>query len=230
MRYFGKLRDKDQVREGKWTLSLKCNPSLCLYKRSYDTKTVEMILNPGSEIYLRPIVYGGELAFYIYLRFSRNVTLAPFSTIQVNVGIPIDVEASIPSIETEGVVRNFKIDIIELTDIRYALYGKPERGLLCRYHEVRIGRWNWILEAPLSVLLVNESEKPVTVNRIVFPTFLPKLYYYPGTSKVWVSPINVFLEGNAATIIRNDQATPPEGFIKSPSTGKVNRWVMIFGL
>ncbi|ALU12607.1 hypothetical protein EYM_05660 [Ignicoccus islandicus DSM 13165] len=229
MRYFGKIRDKDEVKEGKWTVSLKCNPSLCIYRRTYDTESLEMVLSPYSEVYLRPILHGGELAFYLYLKFSRNVTLAPLSTIQVNVGIPIDVEASIPYMGPEG-VRNFPIDIIELTDVNYALYGKPERGLLCRYHEVRIGRWNWLLEAPLNVLIANESERSVNINRIVFPTFLPKLYYFPGTSKVWVSPINVFVEGNTATVVRNDQASPPEGYIQSPSTGKTNKWVMIFGL
>ncbi len=229
MRYFGKIEDREEVREGKWTVTLKCTQSLCIYRRTYKSESFETVLSPYSEVYLRPLVYGGELAFYLYLRFSRNVTLAPFSTLQFNVGIPIDVEASIQYAGPEG-AKNFPIDIIELTEVSYALYGKPERGILCRYHKVKIGRWNWLLEVPLNVLMVNESEKSITVNRIVFPTLLLKVYYYPGTSKAWVSPIHVFLEGNTATIMRNDQVQPPEGFVHSPSTGKVSKWIMIFGL
>ena len=229
MRYFGPLKRNSEVKEGAWEIKLKCYGNSCYYSRSLENQVVaERILDVYSKLVLRPTIYGGELAYYLYLHFKRTLTLIPYSSIQVSLGIPIDVEAVV-EIENEFGRKSYTIDTIELGDVYYALYGKPERGILCRYHRVKIGSWNWITEAKVSVLIVNQSDKLVTIEKLVFPTLLPEVYYEPMTHRVWVSPLDVLVEKNTATIIRND-VKPPEGFLKNPNTGKIQRWTMIFGL
>ena len=229
MRYFGPLKPNSEVNEGKWKVKLKCYGNSCYYSRILEGQVkAERVLGAYSKLILRPTIYGGELAYYMYLHFKRSLTLIPYSSIQIMVGIPIDVEAVV---EVDGELgrRSHSIDIIELSDIHYALYGKPERGILCRYHGVRIGSWNWISEAKVQIMIINQSEKLVTIEKLVFPTLLPEVYYEPMSHRAWVSPLDVLVERNTATVVRNE-VNPPEGFLKNPSTGKVQRWTMIFGL
>ncbi len=228
MRYFGPLRPGDKVFEGKWKVKLKCYGNNCYYSRTDDEgNKVERILGSYSNIVMRPTIYGGELAYYLYLHFKRPITLIPYSSINFTIGIPIDVEVVL---KLDELGKNFVIDLIELSEVFYALYGKPERGILCRYHKTKLGSWNWISEAQLNVVITNRTEKVVTVNRLVFPTLLPEVYYEPRSHRAWVSPLDVLIEGNTASISRDPSASPPEGYLKNPSSGKLPRWTMIFGL
>ncbi|UXD22110.1 hypothetical protein IPA_01720 [Ignicoccus pacificus DSM 13166] len=230
MRYFGELTPGLKVSEGRWKVELKCYGNNCYYTRSDEEGVkAERILGPFSRPLLRPTIYGGELAYYLYIHFRRPITLISYSSLNFMIGIPIDVEVVMEAQDEYGRTRSYLIDIIELGDVYYALYGKPERGVLCRYHKAKLGTWNWIKEAQFRIQIVNQTDKTITMNRLVFPTLLPDVYYKPSSHRVWVSPIIALIEGNTALIQKSDEK-PPQGFVKNPQTGKLQKWTMIFGL
>ena len=241
-RYFGRLVPGTSVREGEWTVEFRCTKEgNCIYSRYMegDKVKVEEVLSGVDELYLYPDIYGGENVFYIYLKFNKEIVLAPDSQAYIMVGVPIAIKVVMSKTiivkdlekDREWVEeKRYTIDHIPFSEIVYALYGRPERGILARYYKVKVGSWLLLKEAPLELLLINNTQDVKKVSKIVFPVFLPKLFYVPGDGKVDVSPLQVELERGVAVVRRLTDSPRKKGYVEVPETGKISKWVAIFGL
>jgi len=241
-RYFGILSPGSSIKEGEWTVELRCSKEgNCIYRRqsSETGESVEEILGGVDELRLYPDIYGGENVYYLYLDLERELLLAPDSETMITVGVPIAIRVVMikrfmfrdVSTGKEWVEeRKYEVDRIPLSKVTYALYGSPERGILARYYKAKVGSWLILKEAPMEVYIFNNTQRVEKVKRIVFPTLLPKLFFVPGSGKVDVSPIAVEIERGVATIRRLRDTPRKQGYVEVPDTGKVPRWVAIFGL
>ncbi len=240
-RYFGPLYPGERVREGKWIVEFKCVGSNCLYVRHDEEgkERFEEILGGADELYLYPTIYAGENAYYIMLKLNKDILIAPESETQIMSGIPISVMVVM---KRRYVVKDMEkgrewveermhtIDYIPFTKIAYALYGSPERGILTRFYEAKIGSWVLIREVPLQIRLINSSTKVETVRKLIVPVMLPKVYYVPKSDKVFVSPLRVVIERGIATIYREEHKPPSTQYVEVPGTGRIPKWIAVHGL
>jgi len=240
-RYFGPLVPGDRVREGEWTIELRCVGDNCTYLRySKDNKErVEEVLGGVDEVYLYPDIYGGENSYYLYLDLGKDILLAPDSDTMIMTGIPISIKALLIKkiiIKDVGSGREwveekkYVIDRVPFSRIMYAVYGSPERGVLARYYRAKIGSWLIMREAPVELHLVNVGNRVEKIRRVIFPTLLPKLFFVPKTGKVAVSPVRVEVERGIATVSRAIDEAPKEGYVEVPDTGKIAKWIAVHGL
>ncbi|MFQ5969727.1 MAG: DUF432 domain-containing protein [Nitrososphaerales archaeon] len=119
-----------------------------------------------------PAKYGG----HILLRVITPLVLDPKSHVDAYLTMPIEI----------GVVRSSEsdvqiIDVFSVGQPKYALYGIPELGIICRYYETRINpeipKAVPYTEAIVRVHFHNYGEKISTINRIVFPIEGADFYY-----------------------------------------------------
>jgi len=240
-RYFGPLRPGTKVREGEWVVELRCIGDNCTYLRYSQTggERVEEVLGGIDEIYLYPDIYGGEGSYYLYLDLGKDILLAPDSETMIMTGTPISIKTimikrfivkDVASGKEWVEERRYVIDRIPFSKVSYAIYGSPERGVLARYYRVKIGSWLVLREAPLELHLTNVGDKVERLKRIVFPVLLPKLFFVPQTGKVAVSPLKVEIEKGIATVSRLSDEPPKEGYVSVPESGKIARWIAVYGL
>jgi len=240
-RYFGPLRPGTRVREGEWIVELRCVGDNCTYLRysQISEERVEEVLGGVDEIYLYPDVYGGEGSYYLYLDLGKDILLAPDSETMIMTGIPISIKTimikrfivkDVASRREWVEERKYVIDRIPFSRVSYAVYGSPERGVLARYYRVKIGSWLILREAPLELHLTNVGDRVERLKRIVFPVLLPKLFFVPQTGKVAVSPLKVEIEKGIATVSRLSDEPPKEGYVPVPESGKIVKWIAVYGL
>ena len=240
-RYFGPLRPGSRVREGEWTIDLRCVGDNCTYLRYSQSsgERVEEVLGGVDEVYLYPDIYGGEGSYYIYLDLGKDILLAPDSETMIMTGIPISIKIIMikrfivkdMTTRKEWVEeKRYVIDRVPFSKITYAIYGSPERGVLARYYRAKIGSWLIMREAPIELHLINIGNKVEKVKRIVFPVLLPKLFFVPQTGKVAVSPLKIEIEKGIATISRVSDKPPKPEYVQVPDSGKMPKWIAVHGL
>jgi len=119
-----------------------------------------------------PAKYGS----HIMLKLITPLVLDPKAHVDAYLTMPIEI----------GVVRSSGGDV-QIIDVfsggrpKYALYGTPEHGIICRYYEPRINpeipKATPYSEAVVRVHFHNYTGKINTINRIVFPIEGADFYY-----------------------------------------------------
>lgn len=119
-----------------------------------------------------PAKYGSHML----LKLITPLVLDPKSHVDAYLTMPIEI----------GIIRSSEgdvqiIDSFSVGRPKYALYGNPEAGILCRYYETRINseipRVTPYSEAVVRAHFHNYTEKINTINRIVFPIESADFYY-----------------------------------------------------
>ena len=119
-----------------------------------------------------PAKYGS----HVMLKLIAPLVLDPRSHVDAYLTMPIEI----------GVIRSSgddiqPIDAFSVGQPKYALYGNPELGIICRYYETRINseipKVTPYSEAIVRVHFHNYTDKINTVNRIVFPIEGADFYY-----------------------------------------------------
>jgi hypothetical protein len=119
-----------------------------------------------------PAKYGS----HVMLKLITPLVLDPKAHVDAYLIMPIEI----------GVVRSSEndvqiIDAFSVGQPKYALYGIPELGIICRYYETRINS-EIPNVAPYSEAVVrahfhNYTDKINTINRVVFPIEGADFYY-----------------------------------------------------
>mgnify|MGYP001626182189 CR=1 FL=1 len=124
-------------------------------------KTVGVSRN--SSISLRPIPPSGNLlkVDYLFIKLNEPVTVLPKESVEIYFKLPVDI----------GVyVNNYLIHTVPTVKVKYALYGPPDLGHLCRY--VDGGLINSVPDNLLGItkLVINNQSSDVgTVGKVVAP-------------------------------------------------------------
>ncbi|HEX7033910.1 MAG TPA: DUF432 domain-containing protein [Nitrososphaera sp.] len=117
-----------------------------------------------------PLFTPSAVAQHVYLKFKTPVVVDQNSQAVVYAKMPIEI----------GVYRQAKdeeivIDAFSRTRQRYALYGAPESGVVCRYTETEVSTNNEDIkpakyeEALVRIKIRNEIENVVKVSKVIVP-------------------------------------------------------------
>jgi hypothetical protein len=181
---------------GKYTIEQKIekifnSTSLVMFKVDYNKYGYQRFVNKKLEVEkviasdspltlgifpVAPIHTPAKYASHMMLKLATPLVLDPIAHVDAYLTMPIEI----------GVVRSSDsdvqiIDAFSVGQPKYALYGSPENGIVCRFYETRIypeiPKVAPYKEAVIRVHFHNYSEKINTVNRIVFPIAGADLYY-----------------------------------------------------
>lgn len=150
-----------------------------------------------------PAKYGSHMM----LKLQTPLVLDPKSHVDAYLTMPIEI----------GVVRSTGndvqiIDVFPVGQPRWALYGIPEHGILCRYHETRINseipKVTPYKEAILRVHFHNYTNKINTINRIVFPIEGADLYY--RKNEAYYNDIEVVIDQKLVHTVADVDVTDAE--------------------
>jgi len=117
-----------------------------------------------------PLYTPKRIASSVYLKFKSPVIVPQNSDVVVYATMPIEIAVYSQSKDEE-----LLLDAFALKRPRFALYGSPEAGVLCRYdkvdvkankEEVRPARYK---EALIRIAIRNEIDNIVRVNKVIIP-------------------------------------------------------------
>ncbi|MFQ5921007.1 MAG: DUF432 domain-containing protein [Nitrososphaerales archaeon] len=175
------------------------NGSLTVEKVIASDRALELGIVPIAPLNL-PTKYGSHLM----LRLRTPLVLDPKLHVDAYLTMPVEV----------GVVRANRddaqiIDAFSVGQPKYALYGTPEMGIICRYYETRINPEIPKIapheEAVVRVHFHNQTDKINTINRIVFPIEGADFFY--RKNEAYYSDLEVNVEESVfQTIITMDVA------------------------
>lgn len=136
-------------------------------------------------------------AKHIMLKFKDPLVMDTKSSLECYIKIPVEV-----GIFDMYDGRATMIDVFTTRLIKYALYGMPDNGVICRYREstvyFKMPRAEPFAEAVAHVRLHNYLDRIVTVNMLVIPIEGIDLYYH-GTEAMLDTVTAVIKQG-----IRNE--------------------------
>jgi len=123
-----------------------------------------------------PLNLPAEYATHMMLKLTSPIVLDPKSHVDAYLTMPIEI-AVVRSTTTDVQM----VDVFSLGKIKYALYGIPENGIICRYYETKINpeipKTAPYKEAALRVHFHNYTDKINTISRLVFPIKGADFYY-----------------------------------------------------
>lgn len=128
---------------------------------------------------------------FFFLRFTEPIYITQNATAQVLVPLPIEIGVFLIDDVQEGMIDCFSCDPL---NSRFALYGTPEDGILCKYAKTAPSipaASAPFTHAQFKIEITNELEEPATISKVVFPATDHDLYYHKN---------NVAMDGLVATV------------------------------
>ncbi|WP_268542097.1 DUF432 domain-containing protein [Candidatus Nitrosotenuis cloacae] len=147
------------------------------------TKNVSVEISP-----LLPIHTPSYKTDFFFLRFTEPIYITQNATAQVLVPLPIEVGVFLIDDVQEGMIDCFSCDPL---NSRFALYGTPEDGILCKYARTMPASSTPFMHAQFKIEITNELEEPATISKVVFPATDHDLHYHKN---------NVVMDGLVATV------------------------------
>lgn len=150
--------------------------SLITYKRMVgeEVKAQASIISGMDQVIIGvfpipPLFTPKNVAKNMYLKFRNPIIVDQQSEAIIYAKMPIEIGVYRQSEDEE-----LMIDAFSPSPQRYALYGSPESGVVCRYADSDAGIKEHVVpekysEALVSIKIVNEIDNVVKVNRVIIP-------------------------------------------------------------
>ena len=196
------------------------------YMRRGPGGVVEKLISvrtPNLEIEIvttHPIFTPSYKTDYLFLRLSKQVFVSRESTTDLFLTVPIEIGLFFTGSEIR---EYFDIFSCEQANSRYALYGQPELGRLCKFARVEPCT-SWAEPVPyvygrLKVVIKNEMGVGTSIGRIVFP-IRDHDVYYSGNLSAFDDLKIVIRErmGIKTADVIQQNGTGPSGWKRSPRT------------
>lgn len=198
---FGKYVIKDQL-----IIKLPNNNIVCShlndndfsYKReNTQDETVKKIIHPRTSDFqiglvpVLPVHIPSYKTHHFFMRFAEQIYIARKSTMEVIVPFPIEIGVFLIDGKQAGLVDCFTCD---QTTSRFALYGVPENGRLCKYAKIPIETQEIhqpFTHAQLRIKITNDLDEDVSVGKMVFSATDHDLHFHRN---------DVMMDGLDATI------------------------------
>lgn len=157
-----------------------------------------------------------ELSTFIYLRFTKSLSLAPGASFKIYVKTPIDVGVYGTSKSKLGL-----IDLIKPKNLKYGVYGPLVGGVLARYYKVTpsskpIRVKTGEILYPLRI--TNDSGIWINISKIIVPFHTTKVFIkgYEAFTEV----IYVFIKSRLRATIELVNDPPKQGMTELPTLPK----------
>jgi len=181
-------------------LRIKDEGSLKVYERDVNgSKLEKLVASSDGKVLVNPVEpvnLPKNITNYLMIAFKRSVILEPKVSRKIFVAFPVEVAVILAGKKSLEVV-----DIFSFSKPKFALYGDPRRGVICRYWESDIYgervSFDYRVEGLLEVELQNSSDEWVELRKIVLDVYGMKIYY--GEDVVAFARVNVLSESVAET-------------------------------
>lgn len=169
-----------KIEEEGICLSVQKDGDNLVYKRDCLEEHVEkrllategrVLLNP-----VEPLNKPKALSSYLLVEFERGLVVEPKGTRRIFLTFPIEIAAYI-SLDKDFEV----IDIFTLARQKFALYGDPRNGVICKHWKsdvyAAIPSLNLLREGVMELTVANTNPQWVELTKAVFNAYGMKLYY-----------------------------------------------------
>ncbi len=152
-------------------------------RQNLQNETIKKIINTGSDSFqielapLLPIHSPSYKTDFFFLRLMEPLFIAEGSEAVLSIPFPIEMGVYLVGKTRNGLIDSFSCDP---TNSRFALYGTPEDGRLCKYAQVSYeGKHDSqpYIHAEFEIKIVNELEETASVGKMVFPVSDHDLYF-----------------------------------------------------
>ena len=167
---------------------------------------------------------------FVFLRLNTPYQIGAKSTSTMSLQFPIEIGFFI---KRNDIMERIDAFTCEPKHARFALYGSPQKGDLCKFAKVSLADENNI--APftysyISVSIQNELSKEVTIGKFVFPISYSKMYYDKSTVNVdgIKARIHMMQEKQLAEISKIDFEGDTSSMELSPSGNHKNKHKVLY--
>jgi len=124
-----------------------------------------VLLDSNEEIRVFPTIFtsGDVDADCIYIDLARSIIIPPGKKIELSLPIPIDMKVVLMDGNEETEIASIP------RELKYALYGPPDIGRICRYKKVLEEAKKNEPIYNIKVTAYNRFEEPMTLTRIIIP-------------------------------------------------------------
>ncbi len=197
------------------------NGNFILYRRN-SPENVEKIISGGISGYpkivicpVEPVNIPKRVTNYLLIELEKPIVVAPDSSININLTFPIEIGVFTLAKKSVEV-----LDIFSLTKPKYALYGDPKDGVICKYWESKVVEgyegFDPLKEGILELTITNNGDEWAEVKRVIFDAFSMKIYYSED-----VVSMRAFMK-----IINPNVAET--GFVKKPLKNGMRRSIELY--
>ncbi len=160
------------------------------YVRECSGERVEKLVAGGKNFIVNPVEpvnLPKEITNLLFIEFSKSVSVEPGRSVRIYLKFPVEI-----AVFVEGEKLSV-IDVFTLAKPKFALYGTPSKGAVCRYcfSEVydELPEVNGFYEGVMELTLRNSFDEWVEVRKAIFDGYGMKIYYSDYPSMVAVMRI-----------------------------------------
>lgn len=199
------------------------------YKRMNSNCVVEKIITIRTDdlemefVPTHPLYTPSYKTDYMFLRFMQPIFVSRNSVTDIFVSVPIEIGLYF----TGNAIREpFDVFSCEPAYSRYALYGDPDQGTICKYAKVMIQTQNDkfipYIQGGLKITIDNELDNGISLGKIVFPIQDHDIYYNRVDAAYDDLRINVKdrLGVEIVDVVQQNE-TGPKYWSKSPRLKKI---------
>ncbi len=168
---------------------------------------VELAIYP-----IRPIMIPQQFAHHILIKLDPPITIAPNSDITHRLTMPIEI-----GVFTSNEVQNYLIDVFSLNAPKYALYGLPESGYICRLHTSHISTSDKAKQYETATVIMrfeNHTQDWATISKIVMDAYM--IDFYLKGDNVYLEDSNMVVENGAIASLYLNNKPPMPGLTEVP--------------
>lgn len=201
----------------KFLYSRKSHDTLIEKLLSIRTPDLEMEAVPTLPLYVPS--YKTD---YMFLRLSKPIFVSRNSSTEVFALIPIEIGLFFTGNEVR---EYFDVFACEPRGSKYALYGQPDQGKLCKFatiipHAIEKEALPYV-EGKLKIIINNELDTGVSLGKIVFPIRDHEVYYNQSAASYDNLKITIKEKvGVKIAEVTQQDNTGPDGWHSSPITMK----------
>ncbi len=176
---------------------------------------------------IAPTNIPNRYAEHAMIILEEQLIVSPRSSIECYLKMPIEV--GVVALMEDPII----VDSYSLGYTKYALYGLPERGIICRYYKSKvyldIPKVKHLQEAIVPCIFRNYSNSSKIINRVVFPIKDRDLYY--DQSNAYFDRVEMVLQEKLGRDVAEVNVIDAEWNAKRARIGKAysNRYIMEWG-
>ncbi len=151
-----------------------------LYRRAWlDEKVEKILISNNGKILINPVEPVNkprEITAYLLIEFEKDITIKPKAARSIFLKFPVEIGIFIYE------NKDFEIlDILTLAKQKFALYGDPRNGVICRHWKSDVysskPTGNPVYEGVVQLNITNTTTEWNQVTKAVFNAYGMKIYY-----------------------------------------------------
>ncbi len=167
------------IEMGELKISLERSGGHFVYRRELGDVVEKIIVASDAEIVINPVEpvnLPKNVTNFMLIEFERPIVCEPSSGFIVYATFPIEIGVLLSKGGSTEV-----LDVFSFQRPKYALYGDPRGGVICRYWRsnvyTELPELDWLREGAMRLRVENRSDEWLEIGKLVFNVCSMKVYY-----------------------------------------------------